>query len=50
MHGNVWEWCQKVPRGGGFDTDSYRCRVAQLSYFYSEESCRRNIGFRVVCD
>ena len=50
MHGNVWEWCQKVPRGGGFDTNSYRCRVAQLSYFYSEESCRRNIGFRVVCD
>ena len=50
MHGNVWEWCQSVPRGGGFDTCSYGCRVEQLSDLYFEESCGRNIGFRVVCD
>jgi formylglycine-generating enzyme required for sulfatase activity len=50
MHGNVWEWCQKVPRGGGFDTDSYRCCAAQLNYLYFEESCGRSIGFRLVCD
>ena len=49
MHGNVWEWCQNVPRGGGFDTCSYGCRAAQLSYLYFK-SCERNIGFRVVCD
>ena len=49
MHGNVWEWCQKVPRGGGFDTDSYRCCAAQFSVHF-KESCGRNIGFRVVCD
>jgi formylglycine-generating enzyme required for sulfatase activity len=49
-HGNVWEWCfGGVPRGGGFDTDSYRCCAAQLSYLYLKESCGRNIGFRVVC-
>jgi formylglycine-generating enzyme required for sulfatase activity len=49
MHGNVWEWCQNVPRGGGFDTCSYECCAAQLSYYF--EKCRwRNIGFRVVCD
>lgn len=50
MHGNVWEWSQNVPRGGGFDTCSYGCRVEQLSYLYFEESCGRNTGFRVVCD
>ena len=49
MHGNVREWCQNVPRGGGFDTCSYECCAAQLSYYF--EKCRwRNIGFRVVCD
>ena len=50
MHGNVWEWCQKVPRGGGFDTDSYGCCAAQLSFLSFRESCGRNIGFRVICD
>jgi formylglycine-generating enzyme required for sulfatase activity len=49
MHGNVWEWCQNVPRGGGFDTCSYECCAAQLSYLYFEKSCC-NTGFRVVCD
>lgn len=49
MHGNVWEWCQGVPRGGAFDTCSYGCCVAQLNYLYFKE-CDHNIGFRVVCD
>jgi formylglycine-generating enzyme required for sulfatase activity len=50
MHGNVWEWCQSVPRGGGFDTFSNACRAARLNYRYFEEYCPSNIGFRVVCD
>jgi formylglycine-generating enzyme required for sulfatase activity len=50
MHGNVWEWCQSVPRGGGFDTFSNACRVGQLNYRYFKEYCPSKIGFRVVCD
>jgi len=50
MHGNVWEWCQSVPRGGAFDTCSYGCRSGEHNYVYNKESYGRNIGFRVVCD
>jgi formylglycine-generating enzyme required for sulfatase activity len=54
MHGNVWEWCQNVPCGGGFDSYSYGCCAAFYPYFeesccYFKESCC-NIGFRIVCD
>jgi serine/threonine protein kinase/formylglycine-generating enzyme required for sulfatase activity len=28
MHGNVWEWCNREPRGGGWSTDPLACTAA----------------------